>query len=221
MSGHEHLDVAILLVFNYTILIVALVQSYECRRITTEYTESVWVSIAIATFAQVWVIGLPVVVLMGDNPKSYFIVRSCMVLFTACSVLILIFVPKMSYLYEAQREAKQTGSTGKRRKDPKGTIGIRIVQSVYLDSDEIDELQDSVDRAEQRNKKLLDTRERLKETLDEHRYTRKHLNGNCADSKASSSNISVGSNPELGLIIEAKPENLWHGKLRKSDTFLA
>eukprot|EP00536_Pseudo-nitzschia_multiseries_P014965 jgi/Psemu1/216435/e_gw1.796.12.1 len=212
---------ALLLMFNYLIVILALVQAYECRRITTEYAESAWITTAIIVFAQGWLIGLPVVMLVHFDPRTYFLLRSLLVLFTSFTVLLLIFVPKTIYLFKALRESEElknnqetsqeftsqsfslqdasasTLSVLSRGKSPKGTIGIRIVESTCLDHNEIDHLKQCVDKAELRNKILRDTREKLKDNLEERRYARSRL---------FPSNPSLGSSIGVGSIVKAKPD---------------
>jgi len=235
VSKHTDWDIAFLLAFNYAILVLALVQSYECRRITTEYAESAWVAIAITIFAQTWLIYLPLVMLVDQNPTTYFLLRSCAALFTSFTVLLLIFVPKIQYLYAELAESKKNETDGEesrnssiksdddftsgiispqainsRRKVPKGTLGIRIVQHTYLDSDQLDELQDAVDKAEQRNIMLRDTREKLKENLEERRYARKHrLSSVTTDSSMIGFGARFDSISEKFCdIVNAKPDRI-------------
>ncbi|VEU41347.1 unnamed protein product [Pseudo-nitzschia multistriata] len=222
-------DIIFLLAFNFIILILALVQSYECRRITTEYAESGYISVAIFVFAQIWLIALPLVVLAEYHPRTYFLLRSCTVLLTASAVLLLIFVPKSVYLYKSLRESESDGEssiesssssdttrsssegTGGQRRDPRGTIGIRIVGTHFLNGDEIDELQDDVDKAAQRNTLLKDTREKLNENLEERQFARK-TRFSMASYKSSDSlnNKAIGSrkfsSSEFCSILKVKPE---------------
>ena len=104
VSDHSTWYIGLLLVINIAILILSLVQSYECRRITTEYKESSWVTIAIATTAQAWFISLPLLMLLDDNPTWWFILTSSTVLCTTIPILVLIFVPKMLYSYKALKK---------------------------------------------------------------------------------------------------------------------
>jgi len=272
-SDHSAWYIGLLLLVNFAVLLLSLVQSYECRRITTEYAESEWVTLAIATTAQAWFISLPLFMLLGDNPTTYFILTSSTVLCTTLPILLLIFVPKMIYSYEAMKEqtkvkltpeetrkklfddnnfdksgelrssaelisgdftlgesaestkgSSQTASL--RRRDPKGTIGIRIVQFSFLDSDEVDELEDAVDFAQQRNMELKDTMGRLKDNLEEHQFAKRHLFTTAPRysfrSKAHNSDTSYISSADISGIIDAKPENLRHSRrLSRRDTYMS
>mmetsp|Transcript_3749 Transcript_3749/g.9815 ORF Transcript_3749/g.9815 Transcript_3749/m.9815 type:complete len:1053 (-) Transcript_3749:498-3656(-) len=261
-STHSIWYTGLLVVFNIAILLLSLVQSYECRRITTEYAESAWVTIAIVTTAQAWFISLPLVILSDHNPTKWFVLRSSTVLCTTFAILLLIFIPKIIYSYEALKKPEITSlnpvetkkklfndeidrpednqtegsflstkgsslTSGQKRQDPKGTIGIRIVQFTFLDSDEVDELEDAVYFAEQRNKELKDTMDRLKDNLEEHKFTRGHVyssdprysfRSKVNNNSSERSVISVG---DIGSIIEAKPDNLRHSRLSRRDTYLS
>jgi hypothetical protein len=117
-----------------------------------------------------------------------------------------------------------------RKNEPKGTIGIRIVQFVYLDSDEVGELEEAVDKAEQRNTKLRNTMERLKENLEERRYTRTYpfdshnhnQNHSATGASLERSSVSGSTNntSSNGTILAARPENIRHSKhMVRRDTY--
>lgn len=172
---------------------------------------------------------------------------------TTFAILLLIFVPKMTYLYEAlkinktvirlsiEETSKQlfdgelrpgelpisgsatstkgsSHSTSQRRKDPKGTIGIRIIQFTFLDSDEVDELEDALDFALHRNDELKYTMGRMKDNLEEHEFARNHLFSSSPrfsfKAKAHNSDTSIS-------IIDAKPDNLRNSRLSRRETYLS
>ena len=269
MSEDSVWFIGMLFVFNIGILLLSLVQSYECQRITTEYFESNWVTIAIATTAQAWFIGLPLLVLIDTNPTLWFILVSSTVLCTTLPILLFIFVPKIMYSYEAferssnvrlsVEEARKklfeesgelrstdfasadftiTDSAGSargssqqspsfKRQDPKGTIGIRIIQCTYLDPDEVEELEDEVDFAEQRNKELRDIMGRLKDNIEDHHFVRKHMfrsaprysiKSKGPQSKAYNSENTIITG-DIGSILRAKP-NSRHNKHSRREQYL-
>lgn len=257
-SDNTQVYVGVLIALNTTIVVLSLVQSYECRRITTEYSESLWITASITITAQAWIISLPLIILLEDSPQTYFLVRSGTILCTTLPVLLLIFVPKMIYLYEALGDRKESklimkqqeeeyeknkndnidGSNNKatphavvqQKSEPKGTIGIRIVQFVYLDSDEVNELEEAVDKAEQRNTKLRNTMERLEENLEERKYTRTYpFDSHNHDQNHSATGASLGrssisgstnNNSSNGIILAARPENIRHSKqMVRRDTY--
>ena len=214
----------LLFILDFLIVVLALVQAYECRRITTEYSESLWISVSVATTTQVWAVSSGVLLyLIKGRPREFYIVECFMIFFTTFPVLLFIFVPKMVYLHKAKRDGKDekahpmfknnndidayssndppTGSTvspntsdetppkqeaviakvkslvkmnGENSKseseEGKGTIGIRITQFSFLDNDEVEELEENVEKAKERNDVLRNTMERLRDNLEERKY---------------------------------------------------
>jgi hypothetical protein len=56
---------------------------------------------------QVWIIGLPVLKLLDDNPKATFFVKVGIVFITCMSSLLLLFIPKTRFLRESLIEQKE------------------------------------------------------------------------------------------------------------------
>eukprot|EP00977_Amphora_coffeiformis_P022174 scaffold10570_cov176-Amphora_coffeaeformis.AAC.24 len=84
-----------LLVINFLALLMALIQLYRARNISVEYCESKYIAIALGGNLQVFLTGLPILVLVNDSPQVLFFVRSSLVFALAMSMLLLIFVPKV------------------------------------------------------------------------------------------------------------------------------
>jgi hypothetical protein len=82
--------------------VIMLIQAYECRKISTDYSESLWISGAMVCIVQVWVIGLPILKLMDDNPMAVFCVEVGIVFVSCMSTLLLLFVPKMRHLQQSR-----------------------------------------------------------------------------------------------------------------------
>jgi len=98
-SFHDHLlstALAVsLLSINFLALLMALIQLYRARNISVEYSESKYIAIALGGNLQVFLTGLPILVLVNDSPQVLFFVRSSLVFALAMSMLLLIFVPKI------------------------------------------------------------------------------------------------------------------------------
>jgi hypothetical protein len=88
----------IILGTNLIMMVVSLIQAYECRKITTEYAESLWISISIAVIAQVWIVGLPILRLLQDNPEGVFLTKVGIIVTGCLSTLAIIFGPKLGYV---------------------------------------------------------------------------------------------------------------------------
>ena len=104
VGDHALLYFSFLVACNLVVSLIALIQAYECRKVSTEYSESLWIFGALFCIVQVWLIGLPVLRLLDDNPKAYFCVKTGIAFCTSISTLLILFVPKMRYLRESLTE---------------------------------------------------------------------------------------------------------------------
>jgi hypothetical protein len=91
----------IILGTNFVAMMISLIQAYECRKITTEYSESLWVSSSIAVIAQVWIVGLPILKLLEEQPRGVFLTKVGFIFASTMLTLALIFGPKIGYVYSA------------------------------------------------------------------------------------------------------------------------
>ena len=101
--------IIVLIVINCTAVIIANVQAYQARHINVEFQESKYIAMATASMLQAFVIGIPVVALLDEDPRAIFIVISLLIFITCTAVLLLLFVPKIVYLraYEAEQALKK------------------------------------------------------------------------------------------------------------------
>mmetsp|Transcript_18446 Transcript_18446/g.39903 ORF Transcript_18446/g.39903 Transcript_18446/m.39903 type:complete len:635 (+) Transcript_18446:99-2003(+) len=100
----------ILVITNCVSVIIANVQAYEARHIDVEFQESKYIALATASFLQAFMIGIPVIILLKEDPRAIFIVTSMLIFITSMAVLLLLFVPKLKYLraYETKQAAKKS-----------------------------------------------------------------------------------------------------------------
>jgi 7 transmembrane sweet-taste receptor of 3 GCPR len=239
-SDNTRLYQGIILGTNFVMMVIALIQAYEVRRITTEYSESLWIGGSIAAIAQIWIVGLPILRLVEENPKAAFLTKVGVIFGSSASTLGLIFGPKAGYLrdsLDAKREAARLSKALKDRNGggpddpkrhhppsdtqshsaddldedhddqhahpnkipprqqapPKGVLGIRIVPSTVLHSDEVVHLQMAVERAEIRNRSLQGSLEKLQEKLEHCIIARDPLGSN---NNNNNSNDHAGAVPQ-------------------------
>jgi hypothetical protein len=269
-SDNTRLYLGIILGTNFVMMMVAIIQAYECRRITTEYSESLWISGSIACIAQIWIIGLPILRLVEGDPQAIFLTKVGVIFGSSILTLILMFGPKFSYLRDSLegqqhaarvKKARQEGSKGggmrvsrhgqssqqhhlsetdsdedfdnrswakslvtpnpgpavanegtmqggshpppastRRKGEPKGALGIRVIPTTVLNSDEVDRLQTAVDRAERRNKLLQGSLEKLQEKLELYVIARDPLgsNNNAAAAAATPAATSSSGSTAVG-----------------------
>eukprot|EP00578_Thalassiosira_sp_NH16_P004470 CAMPEP_0181138052 /NCGR_PEP_ID=MMETSP1071-20121207/34035_1 /TAXON_ID=35127 /ORGANISM="Thalassiosira sp., Strain NH16" /LENGTH=487 /DNA_ID=CAMNT_0023224851 /DNA_START=1 /DNA_END=1465 /DNA_ORIENTATION=+ len=93
-----------LLVINLGLLVIANLQSYQARTIQTEYNESKYITIIMASMLQAVALGVPCICLLWNIPRAYYIVL-VMVIFCICSVVLgFMFVPKILHARDWKRE---------------------------------------------------------------------------------------------------------------------
>ena len=98
---------AIIIAVNMGALILANVQSYQARSIRTEFSESKFISIIMASMLQALVISIPILVLVYDQPRAMFVILVCLISVICSAVLVLMFVPKIQYMKEWELEQER------------------------------------------------------------------------------------------------------------------
>lgn len=86
---------ALLGTLNGAALVGANIEAWKARRIDTEYGESSYIGLIMASMLQVVLVGLPLSFLVQENPTARFFVNSSMAFVVCSSVLLLLFVPKV------------------------------------------------------------------------------------------------------------------------------
>jgi hypothetical protein len=105
---------AILATLNGTALIGANVEAWKARKIDTEYGESSFIGLIMASILQVVLVGVPLSFLVQDNPTARFFVNSSMAFVVSMSVLSLLFLPKVITLHENSSSTSTKGSKSSR-----------------------------------------------------------------------------------------------------------
>lgn len=104
---------AVLATLNGAALVGANVEAWKARKIDTEYGESSYIGLIMASILQVVLVGVPLSFLVQDNPTARFFVNSSMAFVVSMSALSLLFLPKVINLYESQKHTKGSkGSSG-------------------------------------------------------------------------------------------------------------
>jgi 7 transmembrane sweet-taste receptor of 3 GCPR len=90
-----------IITLNLGFLITGAVWAFKSRNLETDYKESKYISLAISTVLQAWLMGLPVIVVVRQNPSSSFFVKCGLILVTSGLVVGLVFIPKMWEMRQA------------------------------------------------------------------------------------------------------------------------
>jgi 7 transmembrane sweet-taste receptor of 3 GCPR len=93
-NGQSLTFAIVILVVNLSFLILGTFWAYKCRNIATEYNESIYVGLCIVALLQTWTIGLPILVVVRDNPSVSFYVQSGLIFVTSLMAIGFNFVPK-------------------------------------------------------------------------------------------------------------------------------
>ena len=109
----EQLPFVIALVaINAGCLLFAIFQAYEARNLSVEFSESTYIFQALILILLVALIGGPVILLARDDANSQTFLMCAIIFVTCCSILLLIFVPKMRFL-KKQLKKEKMANTGR------------------------------------------------------------------------------------------------------------
>jgi len=109
-SDHYRVFVTLLVFINLLVSFYTLIQAFECRKLSTEYDESLWIGASLVCIVQVSLIALPILVITGSTPDWLFLTKVCVVFFTCVCTLLCIFVPKIRFLRKEAKEQELDGS---------------------------------------------------------------------------------------------------------------
>jgi hypothetical protein len=94
---------------NFAVVAIACWQAFKGRNITSEFAESKYIGLSVASLFQAFLTGLPIVVIVKDAPKAFYLVLVLMIFVLSEVILLLIFLPKMylAYQYSGMSKADQ------------------------------------------------------------------------------------------------------------------
>jgi len=87
--------VAVLFVINFSFILLANYQVYNARKLSTEFSESKYISIIMASMFQAIAIGVPLYVIVARDPVARFIILTCIIGAMSLSTLCFMFIPKI------------------------------------------------------------------------------------------------------------------------------
>ena len=98
-----------LAVMNVSVVAVACWQAVQTRNIESEFSEAKYIGLAVASLFQGFCTGIPVVVVVMDLPRAYYMVLTIVIFLLCMTVLLLIFLPKifMHRTYAGLSEVEQ------------------------------------------------------------------------------------------------------------------
>ena len=108
---------------NFFAVALACWQAFQARDIESEFSEAKYIGLTMASLFQAFLTGIPVVVVVRDIPRSYYVVLSLIIFLLCFAILFLIFLPKIFI----QREY-----AGKSEEEKKRILGNKIRRSSEL-----------------------------------------------------------------------------------------
>lgn len=98
----------LVIVTNVFFLILGNGWNYMSRNIETEYGESRYIGISMAATLQAWSMGIPILVVVWDNPQARFFVESGIIFVTSLAFLATVYLPKVVALRADRVKSKDT-----------------------------------------------------------------------------------------------------------------
>jgi len=89
------------------LLIVALVLSYQVRKVPSSLAEKKWIAISIYAVCEILLLSVPVLVIAHENTSAFYFVRVTVIFLQGCTVTLLMFVPKIYVLHFSEEARKK------------------------------------------------------------------------------------------------------------------
>lgn len=152
-----------LLSINLAMVLVANYQAYRSRKMSIEFSESQYVAMIMAALLQAFLIGIPLLAMVANDPVSFFIVKSLLVFVVCIVVIVCMFVPKVLHLGDARKEAKKKAERISQARLRDEEFQRRCLESEQTDADKslivihpkvqqerLDSLQEALNKANNR-----------------------------------------------------------------------
>ena len=111
---------------NIGALVIANIQAYIARDIQTEYSETKYIALVLASIAQAAIIGIPIIALERDNPRVTYVIETVLIFVLSVVILLLMFVPKYICHQEwlVKEEKKRKEKEGKSKQDTSSLTAV-------------------------------------------------------------------------------------------------
>jgi 7 transmembrane sweet-taste receptor of 3 GCPR len=109
-SDHSATYLVPLGIVNLLAVVLSGYQAFRARDIASEFSESKYIGLSVAFMIQAFLTGIPVVVVVKNLPRTYYVVLTLTIYVLSMSVMLLIFLPKAiqhrKYSSMSEREQK-------------------------------------------------------------------------------------------------------------------
>lgn len=107
VGSNQSIYYAALGTLNVGALILALVQAWRARNISDEYSETKTVGVALYSWLQLLLVGVPALLLIDkDNSKARYFLLVALLFLVCMSMLLIIFIPMVQQIRLAQIKRK-------------------------------------------------------------------------------------------------------------------
>ena len=83
----------------YLLQKIALAQAYRGRKLDSIFNESEYITIAILSIFQSFLIGIPLMFMVHDYPTAYYFTQVAICYIISAATALLIFVPKIVFMW--------------------------------------------------------------------------------------------------------------------------
>jgi hypothetical protein len=112
-GGAAWLYAGIILGIHVCTLLYGNYMCYKARNAGTAFSESKYVGIAMVSNLQILALGLPILIIVYDNPTTNYFVRAGIIFMNDFGVMMLIFVPKFQLVFfGSDEDVSASTSTG-------------------------------------------------------------------------------------------------------------
>ena len=84
-----------LAVLNFSVVVFASWQAHRARELESVFSESRYIALTVFSLFQAFCTGIPVVVVVKDQPEAFYLVMTIMIFVLCMAILLLIFLPKV------------------------------------------------------------------------------------------------------------------------------
>jgi|NOAtaT_6_FD_contig_81_2363372_length_2330_multi_3_in_0_out_0_1 ABC-type sugar transport system substrate-binding protein len=114
-----------LAVINGGLLLTANIMAYRSRHIRTEFRESHYIAIVMASMLQAFLIGVPIIWFVLGQPMAYYVVMVFLDFAVCVATMLFMFVPKV-LAHRDHVKAQKRSQTRLNASDDSGEEGLRV-----------------------------------------------------------------------------------------------
>jgi hypothetical protein len=103
------------------VIAIACFQAMKAKGIRAEFSEATCIGLCMFTLCQAYLSGIPIVVVVRDIPKAFYLVLTFLILLLCMTILLLLFLPKILL------QRKYTGMT---QRDQKALMAVKLRRSI-------------------------------------------------------------------------------------------